>query len=131
MTADRITIEQSRHRYRNVILLYQFCSWWKTYECTYHAFLWYASAQILKSTIPFSSYEGICFCLCFCFCFSWKRGKILKSIINQSINSNEGPFTCQFSIVHGQFELNRKCAEEFNDLNTHDMKISTLTSTSN
>ena len=39
--------------------------------------------------------------------------------------------TCQFSIVHGQFELNRKCAEEFNDLNTHDMKISTLTSTSN
>ena len=39
--------------------------------------------------------------------------------------------TCQFSIVHGQFELNRKCAEIFDDLNTHDMKISALTSTSN
>ena len=58
-------------------------------------------------------------------------GKRGKNSNQSSINSNEGPFTCQFSIVHGQFKLNRKCAEVFDDLNTHDMKISTLSSTSN
>ena len=54
-----------------------------------------------------------------------------QSSINQSIRRVNGPFTCQFTIVHGQFELNRKCAEVFDDLNTHDMKILTSTSTSN